>query len=220
MSRRISAFSSIALIGLLGRLEPVERSRQLGIEPLDLTAGPPLPLGDQAQGHRRQAGERGENEPRRPADPGWHQPRRERIEPAGDERGTQAHPRTEVVGVDRDQREEEEVEKAVAAAGEVEEREDEQEIDAERVEKDDAGGAGIDRDQREDANLVRREPRHQREQIDLVAGPQGDEAESRQAPYHHDGEKDGEHPLVALEQLEDRVPRLAASGRHGPPGRL
>ncbi len=144
-------------------------------------------------------------------------PRRGPVEHPGHEGQQQPDPAPEVVGVDRHQREEQVHERAVAAAGEVEEQEHQREVDAQRGGEDPARGAGVHGHQREDARLVEPEPDDQGVDVDPMAGTEGHEAEGGQAAHHHDGEQDREQALVALEHPEGRGPARASGGgqRHG-----
>src|SRR5712691_225808 len=120
----------------------------------------------------------------------------------------EAHPPSEVIRVDRDERKEEVDPGAVAAAGEDEQREHEHEVDAERAHERPAGVPRVDGDEREHPDLVGGEPEHDPVVgLDLIPGPQPDQTEGRETTDHGDGQKDREEPLVALEEPEDRAPR-------------
>jgi len=69
-------------------------------------------------------------------------------------------------------------------------------------------------DEGEDAQLVEREPDNQRVEVDLLPGPERDEPEGGEAAHHGRGQQDREDALVALQESEDRVPRLALARRH------
>ncbi len=71
-----------------------------------------------------------------PAHPGRDERRRRRVETARGQGRAQSHQRAEVVGVDGDQREEEQVEDALGTAGQAEQREDQTEVDGQRAEED------------------------------------------------------------------------------------
>ncbi len=180
---------------------------------LDLAARAPLAVGDDSDRHRGQAEQHDQECYARPADPRRGQRGRGRHEPTRDERGHEGDPGAEVVRVDGHEGEEEQVEEAAAAAREQHEHEDQQQVDAERAEEDRAGGARLHGDQREDADLVEREPHDEGDEVDALAWPERNEAERGETADHRHREEDGEDALVALQQPEDRVPGLAL-GRH------
>ncbi len=201
---------------LLGGLEPRQGARQLRVEALHLPARAALALGHMAQGVGGQPDLPHEGDHGCPGCLRRRQLRRPPVEESRPhQRQEQTDPATEVVGVDRDQGKEEVDERAVTPAGEVEEREDEEEVDAERTGEDGPGLARAHDDEGEDAELVGGEPQHEGVDVHAMPGPQGDQPEGRQTADHHDGEQDGEHALVALEQAQDRVPTFPHRGRHG-----
>ena len=148
-----------------------------------------------------------------PARPGLGERRRGGIEQAGDQRQQQTDARPEVERVDGDEREEEHVEEAISAAGQIEQKEDEQEVDAQRADEDGSRRARLDGDESEDAGLVRREPHHERVGVHLATGLERVETEGDETADHDEGQEHGEDALVALEQPENRGP-WPARGRH------
>ena len=197
----------------LRALETGQRARELRVEPLHLGAGPPLAVGDHAHGEGGQADEADEDDHGIPAHPVRGEGGRRRVEQAGHDRAGEAHPGTEVVGVDGKERDEEQVEEARATAREIEEGEDEQQVDGEGPAEHHPGRARIDADQGEDTHLVHGEPEDERRKVDPVPGPEG-EAEGGESSDHHHGEEEGEHALVPLEETDDGRPGSARRGRH------
>ena len=201
---------------VLRGLQARERARQLGIEPLDLDAGPPLAIGDHAHGQRGEADQPDQDEHGIPAHPRRRQHCRRRVEEPGHHRAPETDPGAEVVRVDGDQREEEEVEEAVVAAREVEEREDQEQVDGEGPTEHDArlARARVDADEGEDADLVGGEPEDQGGEVDAEPRPEG-QAQGREAADHDHGQEGGEDTLVALEEANDGGPGPARRRRHG-----
>ena len=204
----------------LGHEQLLLRGLQTAQQALHLAARPALAVGDDADDHRGQAEEHHEERDAGPADPRRRQGGRGRHEAAGGERSHEGDPRSEVVRIDRHEREEEQVEEALAAAGQQHQDEDEEQVDGQRAEEDGARGARLHGDQREDAELVEGEPDDEGEEVDALARPERNEAERGEAADHRDREQDGEHPLIALQQPEDRVPGLALRRHRRHPRRL
>jgi hypothetical protein len=100
------------------------------------------------------------------------------------------------------------------AAREVQEREHDEEVDREGAAEDEARRARVHGDKSEDARLVGGEPEHEREQVEPIARAQGGETERGETPHHDDGEQEGEHPLVALKEADDRGPGAARDRGH------
>ena len=142
----------------LGYEQFLLRGLQAAQQALHLAARPALAVGDDADDHRGQAEEHHEERDAGPADPRRRQGGRGRHQAAGGERGHEGDPRSEVVRIDRHEREEEQVEEALAAAGQQHQDEDEEQVDGQRAEEDGARGARLHGDQREDAELVEGEP--------------------------------------------------------------
>ena len=132
------------------------------------------------EGVRGQAHQQHQHDHRGPARPRLGERRRGGVEQPGDQRQQQTAPRTEVERVDGDEREEQQVEEAVGAAGQIEQEEDEQEVDAQRADEDRSRRARLDGDEREDAGLVRGEPHDDATTMfTLTAGLERVEAERR-----------------------------------------
>ena len=199
---------------LLRRLQARQRALELRVQTLDLLAAPALALGDVSERDRGEPAQRGKEEHRRPADPGRHEPRGQRVERAGGERGRGRDPGPEVIGIDGDERKEERVVKAITAAGEQEQHEDQTEVDPQRAEEDRARRGGLHGDEREHAELVRGEPEDERDQVDAIAGTERDQPDRRESADHGDGQQDREDALVTLEESKDGLPGFSLGRRH------
>src|SRR2546425_2666545 len=200
---------------LLGRPQPAQCSRELIVQPLHLAALPPLPVGDQAEGHGGQPGQRRENQVRRPSDPGRNQHGRQGVEPPRHHRPAEPDPGPEIVGVDGDEGKEQKVKDAVAGPREAQEHEDQEQVDREGADEVCSGRARIDRDQREDADLIGPEPEDEPVEVDPVPRPERKKPERGEAADHDDGQENREHALVALQQPKAGVPRFSLGGGHG-----
>jgi hypothetical protein len=210
---------------LLCRLEPRQGAHQLGVEPLDLGPRPALALGDVAEGEGGEAHQPRDDDHGRPADPR----RRERggggVEQARQQGHHEPGARPEVVGVDGDEREEQQVEDAVAPAGEVEEDEDEEHVHGERADEDAPRGARIHGHEREHPGLVGGEPDDEGVDVDAAPGAEREQAERGEAAHHDDREQDREDALVPRQEPDDGRPRSARFGADkglgaGHPGRI
>ena len=165
-------------------------------------------------GESRQPEEGNQDHDRHPAHPGGYEPRGGREEQAGHHRQHQPHRTAEVVGVDGEQGKEEEIVEAVAAAGQEQQREHDEKIHRERPAEDEARGAGIHGDQRQDAGLVGGEPEHEGKEVEAIARAQRGQAEGGQTTDHDHSQQEGEQALVPLEQAEDGGPWVPRQRRH------
>src|SRR6266542_1427813 len=158
----------------LSSLEPRERAGELGVQPLHLGTGPALAVGDHAHGECREAEQADQEDDGVPADPIGRECGRAGIKQAGHDGSREAHPGTEVIGIDREPREEKQVEEARAAAREVEQREDQQQVYGKGAAEDHPrfSRTRADADEGEDAYLVHREPEDEERQIDPVPWPE------------------------------------------------
>src|SRR6185503_19209643 len=200
---------------LLGRLQSAQRAGELVVQAFDLAARPAPPVGDQPQGHRGQPSERGDDHGT-PAAPWRNKHRRPGVESPSHHCGAEPDPRTKVVGVDRDERKEQQVVDAGDSSGEAQEDEDQEKIDRQGSDEVRAGRAGVDGHQGEDTDLVGREAGDDPLEVDIGIGrSQRKETERGQTADHDDGQENREDSLVALQQPEAGMPWFPLDGRRG-----